>query len=264
MLQGERIGCMCISEPDVGSNVAEVRTSATRDGDAWVIRGQKLWISNGAWSDFAIVVCRTGEGLSMILADRADGYTSHEIEKMGLHAIPTSELFFDGVRVPLTNLLGELGKGLQTTLRLFEPARVLVGLTSVGIAGAALEEAITYAKERHQHGKPIAGHQLIQAYLAEMATEIDASRLLCQRALGLLQRGARCDTEASMAKWYATEMAVRVASKAVQIHGGFGITKDYRVERLFRNARIMPIPDGTTEIQKLIIARNLVGMSAFS
>lgn len=263
LLRSERIGCVCISEPAVGSNVAEVQTRAVADGDQLVINGQKLWISNGGWADFAVVVCRTDDGLSMVLADHDAGWTSREIAKMGLHATSTAELFFDDVRVPAENVLGAPGHGLRQTLQLFERARIFVGLTSVGIARAALEEAIAYARERHQHGKPIGGHQIIQAYVAEMATEIDAARLLCERALDLLARGIRCDTQSSMAKWYATEMAVGVASKAVQIHGGFGITKEYRVERHFRNARIMPIPDGTTEIQKLVIGRNLLGISAF-
>ncbi len=264
-LRGERLVCMAISEPAVGSNVAEVQTRAEKSGGGWMIRGQKLWISNGTLSDSAIVVCRTGgEGLSLLLVDREHGYTSRDVEKMGLHAAPTSELFFDGVRVPAHHLLGGDGTGLQSTLRLFERARVLVGLTSVGIARAALEEAVAYAKERRQHGKPIGGHQIIQAYLAEMATEIDAARLLCLRALHLLEQGVRCDTESAMAKWWATEMAVRATSRALQIHGGFGITKEYAVERHFRNARIMTIPDGTTEIQKLIIGRSLTGLQAFS
>jgi alkylation response protein AidB-like acyl-CoA dehydrogenase len=264
MLHSERIGCVCVSEPAVGSSVAEVRTRAVPEGDSWVIEGQKLWISNGSWSDFAIAVCRAGDDLAMILIDRAAGYTSREIPKMGLHAASTAELFFDRVRVPSDSTLGDPRAGLRQTLQLFERARVLVGLTSVGIARAALEEAIGYARERHQHGKPIGAHQIIQTYVAEMATELDAARALCHRALALLERGVRCDTEAAMAKWYATEIAVGVASKAVQIHGGFGITREFRVERHFRNARIMTIPDGTTEIQKLIIARNLLGLSAFS
>jgi alkylation response protein AidB-like acyl-CoA dehydrogenase len=264
LLRGERIGCMCISEPAVGSNVAEVQTRATTDGDDLVIRGQKLWISNGGWADFAIVVCRAGGALSLVLADRTHGWTSREIAKMALHAASTAELFFDDVRVPSGHVLGEPGDGLRQTLKLFERARIFVGLTSVGIARAALEEAVAYAQERRQHGKPIGGHQIIQAYVAEMATHTDAARLLCERALDLLDRGVRCDTESSMAKWYATEIAVDVASKAIQIHGGFGLTKEYRVERHLRNARIMPIPDGTTEIQKLVIGRNLLGISAFS
>ena len=264
MLRGERIGCVCISEPAVGSNVAEVQTQAISEDDELVIRGQKLWISNGGWADFAIVVCRDADALSMVIADRKAGWTSREIQKMGIHAASTAELFFDDVRVPRDSVLGKPGEGLRQTLKLFERARIFVGLTSVGIARAALEAAVGYAQERRQHGKPIGGHQIIQAYVAEMATEIDAARLLCSRALDLLARGQRCDTESSMAKWYATEMAVGVASRAVQIHGGFGITRDYAVERYFRDARIMPIPDGTTEIQKLIIARSLLGISAFA
>jgi len=263
-LHGERMVCMCISEPAVGSNVGEIQTRATRDGDAWVIRGQKLWISNGTLSDCAVVVCRTDDTLSLILADREHGYQSRDVAKMGLHAAPTSELFFDDVRVPADYLLGGKGDGLRSTLRLFERARVLGGLSAVGVARAALEEAVAYAKERRQHGKPIGGHQLIQAYLAETATEIDAGRLLCLRALHLLEQGVRCDTESAMAKWWSTEMAVRATSKALQIHGGVGITKEHAVERHFRDARILTIPDGTTEIQKLIIGRSLTGLSAFS
>lgn len=265
LLRGERIGCSCASEPSAGSNVAEVQTRAIRDGDTYKVRGQKLWISNGAQSDFAIVVCRVEGELNMLIVDRADGnYQSRELKKMGFVSGSTCELFFDDAVAPVGNLLGRSGDGLFQTLKLFETARVFVGLTAVGIAQAALEEAIAYAKQRRQHGKVIAGHQLMQAYIAEMATEVDAARLLCQRALRLLDLGIRCDTQTSMAKWYATEMAVGVASRAIQIHGGVGITKEFTVERHFRNARILPIPDGTTEIQKLIMGRNILGVSAFS
>lgn len=265
LLRGERIGCSCISEPSVGSNVAEVQTRAIRDKNSYKVRGQKLWISNGAQSDFAIVVCRVEDELNMLIVDRdGDNYQSRELSKMGFVSASTCELFFDDAVAPLGNVLGKSGGGLFQTLKLFETARVFVGLTAVGIAQAALDAAIGYARQRWQHGKVIAGHQLIQAYIAEMATEVDAARLLCQRALRLLDLGIRCDTQTSMAKWYATEMAVRVASKAIQIHGGVGITKDFAVERHFRNARILPIPDGTTEIQKLIMGRNILGVSAFS
>lgn len=265
LLAGERIGCSCISEPDVGSNVAEVKTRAVLEGEEYRVRGQKLWISNGAQSDFAVVVCRINETLSMLVVDREGGnYTTREVEKMGLVSASTCEVYFDDAVAPSDHLLGVPGGGLAQTLKLFETARVFVGLTAVGIAQEALEAAIAYAKQRHQHGKPIGGHQLIQGYIAEMATYVDAARLLCHRALRLLDARVRCDTQTSMAKWYATEMAVWVASKAIQIHGGVGITKAFEVERHFRNARILPIPDGTTEIQKLIIARNLLGISAFS
>lgn len=265
LLRGERIGCMCISEPGVGSNVAEVQTRAVREGDGFRVRGQKLWISNGAQSDFAIIVCSVDGELSMLIVDRENGnYQSREVRKMGFVSASTCELFFDGAVAPAGNLLGRSGGGLTQVLKLFETARVFVGLTAIGIAAAALEDAVDYAKQRHQHGKPIGGHQLIQAYVAEMATEVDAARLLCQRALMLLDLGVRCDTQTSMAKWYATEKAVEIASRAVGIHGGVGITKEFSVERHFRNARILPIPDGTTEIQKLIIGRNILGISAFA
>ncbi len=258
----------CISEPAVGSNVAEVRTRAHRDGDEYVISGEKTWITNGDYSDFAIVTARTSDdargGLSHILVDRKDpGYEVHNIEKMGLRSTSTAQLFFDEARVPVLNLIGEEGQGLRNTMALFEFARVHVGMVSVGIAQAALDAALKYATEREQHGKLIAGHQLIAAMLAEMATELDASRLLCLRTLALIGAGTRCDVETSMAKWYATEKAVEICGKAIQIHGANGITKEFPVEKLFRDAKVMPIPDGTTEIQKLIIARKLTGISAF-
>lgn len=265
LLQGERIGCSCISEPGVGSNVAEVATRAEHDGEFLRIHGQKLWISNGAQSDFAIVVCRLDDTISMVIVDReGDNYEVTELDKMGMVGASTCQLFFDGSKTPASKMLGKSGGGLYQTLKLFETARVFVGLTSVGIAQAAFESAVQYSQERRQHGKIIGAHQLIQGYIAEMATELDAGRALCQRALRLLDIEVRCDTQTSMAKWYATEMAVSVSSKAIQIHGGAGITKDFKVERHFRNARIMPIPDGTTEIQKLIIGRNIIGVSAFS
>jgi alkylation response protein AidB-like acyl-CoA dehydrogenase len=160
-------------------------------------------------------------------------------------------------------MIGLPGVGLKQTIRMFERVRCFVAIQAIGIAQAALDEALRYAKERVQWGKPIGGHQLVQAMIAEMATELDAARMLTLRGLHLLQKGVRCDTQTSMAKFYATETAIRVASKAVQIHGAYGISKEYPVEQMFRDARMMTIPDGTTEIQKLIIARNLLGIAAF-
>jgi len=269
LMRGERIGCTCISEPEVGSNVVEVKCRAERKGGNIYVTGQKLWISNGAQSDFAVVVCNLDDGISMVIVDRydegnKDRYDVREIHKMGLVGASTCELFFDAAETTEDHILGKSGSGLFQTLKLFESARVFVGLTSIGIGQAALETAVKYAGERSQHGKLIGGHQIIQGYLADMATQLDAARLLCQRGLQLLDIGVRCDTQTSMAKWYATEMAVEVSGKAVQIHGGVGITKEFPVERHFRNAKIMPIPDGTTEIQKLVIGRNLTGISAFS
>ena len=269
MVRGEIIACSGISEPGVGSNVAEVTCRARPDGDHFVVSGEKTWISNGHYSDFCMVIVRTSDegarGLSMILVDRQEhGYESRDIDKLGLNSTSTAQLFFDNVRVPAANMLITAGTGLKNTLVLFEKARPMVGLTSVGIAQAALDKALAYAKERRQHGKPIGQHQLIQGMLADAAIQLDAARLLVYRAFNLIDHGVRCEIESAMAKCYATEIAVDVASKAVQIHGGNGITKDFGVELLFRNARMMTIPDGTTEIQKLIIGRTLTGINAFS
>ena len=269
MLRGEIIACSGISEPGVGSNVAEVTCRAKPDGEHFIVSGEKTWISNGHYSDFCMVIVRTSDdgarGLSMILVDRAEhGYESRNIDKLGLNSTSTAQLFFDHVRVPAGNMMISAGTGLKNTLVLFEKARPMVGLTSVGIAQAALDKAVAYAKERRQHGKPIGQHQLVQAMIADAAIELDAARLLIYRAFDMIDRGLRCEVESAMAKCYATEIAVDVASKAVQIHGGNGITKDFGVELLFRNARMMTIPDGTTEIQKLIIGRALTGLNAFS
>lgn len=269
MVRGEIIACSGISEPGVGSNVAEVTCRARPEGDQFVVSGEKTWISNGHYSDFCMVIVRTSDdgarGLSMILVDRKEhGYESRNIDKLGLNSTSTAQLFFDNVRVPAGNMLITAGTGLKNTLVLFEKARPMVGLTSVGIAQAALDKALAYAKERRQHGKPIGQHQLVQGMLADAAMELDAARLLVYRAFNLIDHGVRSETESAMAKCYATEIAVDVASKAVQIHGGNGITKDFGVELLFRNARMMTIPDGTTEIQKLIIGRALTGLNAFS
>jgi alkylation response protein AidB-like acyl-CoA dehydrogenase len=175
----------------------------------------------------------------------------------------TAQIFLDDVRVPVSNTVGEIGQGLKNTLVVFERARCHMAAWGYSVARRAMEEAIKYSKERVQHGKPIAGHQLIAEKIATMATEIDAARLLALRAISMVDEGLRCDTECSMAKWYGTEIAVKATRDALQIHGGNGVTKEFIVERLLREAVISPIPDGTTEIQKLLIARNLTGIQAF-
>jgi alkylation response protein AidB-like acyl-CoA dehydrogenase len=266
MLSGALIGAGAITEPSVGSNPAEITTTATRSGDDWIINGEKCWISNGGISDLVMVVARTGAGrsnLSRFIVERKDGYTSSDIPKMAMGEWPTSIMRFDNVRVPAWRQMGREGGGLESTLRSFEVARCYVALLSVGIAQATFDVALDYAKQRVQWGKPIGQHQLVQDMLAEMATQVDAARLLAYRGLSLVDKGVRCDTQTSMAKWYATEMAVKVTSMAVQIHGAYGISTEYPCERLFREARILTIPDGTTQIQKLIIGRNLTGLSAF-
>ncbi|WP_250472995.1 acyl-CoA dehydrogenase family protein [Caballeronia sp. GAFFF1] len=265
VLAGKIFGSIGISEPDVGSNVAEIKTRAVRDGDHYIVNGEKTWITNGVYSDVLICTVRTETGLSHILIDRAEhGYESRNIEKMALSSQSTAQIFITDARVPATNLIGEEGQGLRNTMKVFETARAHVGTLSVGIMRASLEESIAYAKERKQFGKVLASHQLIAAKIANMAILVDASRLMCQRVFGLIDAGVRCDMQASMAKAFATESAVRVCRDAVQLHGGNGITKEFNVERLLREAIIIPIPDGTTEIQQLVISRALTGVAAFT
>jgi alkylation response protein AidB-like acyl-CoA dehydrogenase len=266
LLSCEFIGCSGISEPDVGSNVVEVKCRATPVEGGYAITGEKTWISNGDYSDLCMCVARTGEAptaLDMFLVERSvSRYESKNIHKMALNGTSTAQLFFADCVVPEANRLTR-GQGLREVAALFAVSRPLVGMFSIGLGRAALDAAIDYAKDRRQHGKAIAGHQLIAGYLAEMATQLDAGRLLVLRALDLLDRGVKCEAEAAMAKWYATEIAVDVTSKALQIHGGNGVTTEFPVERLFREARVFTIPEGTTEINKLIIGRCLTGISAF-
>ena len=265
LVAGELFVSIGISEPDVGSDVAAGKTRAVRDGDHWIINGEKTWITNGAYSDILICTCRTGDDeISHILIDRAESpYEVRDIEKMALNGQSTAQIFLTDCRVPAGNTLGQPGDGLRNTLKVFEIARCHMAMWSIGIARRALDEAIAYAKERTQHGRKIAGHQLIADKLATMATQIDAARLLTHRAIALVDAGIRAETECAMAKWFATEMAIGVTRDALQIHGGNGVTRDFIVERLAREAIICPIPDGTTEIQKLIIARALTGIGAF-
>lgn len=266
VMAGTIFGCFGISEPDVGSNVIDIKTKGVRDGDDWIINGEKTWITGGHYSDFLICTTRTSEnGLSHIIIDREEhGYETRNIEKIALNSQSTAQIFITDARVPHANMCGEEGLGLKNTVKEFEMARPHVGLLSIGLMRAALDEAIAYSKERKQFGKVIASHQLIAAKIAEMATMLDASKLMCYRALCMIDMGIRCDVQSSMAKWFATEAAVKVCRDAVQIHGGNGLTKEFNVERLAREAIVIPIPDGTTEIQKLIIARALTGVSAFT
>lgn len=266
MLAGETIGCSAISEPGIGSSVREMRTRAVKDGRHWRISGEKMWTSNAMVADVVIVLARTGENeFSSFLVDREEhGFETAEIAKLGLNGWPLGQVVFDDVAVPEDNMLGAPGDGLRETMKGFGRSRCFVSTLALGIAQASLDQAVEYAKSRTQFGKPIAAHQLVQGLLAEMATELDASRLLVYRALALMAQGRRCDTEAAMAKSYATEAALRIASKAIQIHGAFGITKEYGVERHFRNARMLTIPDGTTQINQLIIGRALTGLDAFA
>jgi len=268
LLRGDTFVSMGISEPDVGSNVLEVKTRARRDGDHYVINGEKTWISNGEYSDFLICTCRTSDdprrGLTHFLLDRKEHpYEVRGIHKIGLNSQSTAQIFLSDVRVPEGNMIGNEGEGLKNTLSLFERSRVFVAAQGLGIARRALEEAVRYATERKQHGKVIAGHQLIAAMLAEMATNVEAARLLTYRAASMIEAGVPAEMEAAMAKYFACEAAVTVARQAVQIHGGNGVTTEYLVEKLAREAIIVPIPEGTTQMQQLIIGRAITGVGAF-
>lgn len=267
ILSADLIGCIGISEPDVGSNVVEIKTRARPVDGGYAISGEKTWISNGAYADLCICVARTGEQpaeLDLFLVERSTSpFEANNIHKMALNSTSTAQLFFDECTVQEGNRLTRDGKGLRQVAGLFGVSRPLVGLFGVGVARAALDAAVAYSRERRQHGKPIAGHQLISSYLAEMKTKLDASRLLILRALDLLDRGVRSESESAMAKWFATELAVEICDRALQIHGGNGVTREFPVERLYREARVFTIPEGTTEINKLIIGRDLTGIAAF-
>ena len=273
--QGDLIGCLATTEPEAGSDPSGIRCRAERKGDRWVINGAKSWISNGSVADVAVVLAQTDPskgpaGFRHFVVDgRESPFESREIRTIGLRSFPTSELFFNDVEVPESNLLGGWKRerssspdgAFQRTLQLFSHARAGTGMMAVGIARRAYEIALAYVQIRKQFGKEIIRHQLVAAMVAEMATEIDAARLLCHRAYLALRRG-RADVEASMAKWYATEAAVSVASSAIQCMGANGLATENRVERCLRDARMLTMPDGTTQIQKLIIGRALTGMSA--
>jgi alkylation response protein AidB-like acyl-CoA dehydrogenase len=268
LVSGELFCSIGISEPDVGSNVLEIKTRARRDGDHFLINGEKTWISNGSYSDFLICTCRTGDdprrGLTHFLLDRKEHpYEVREIHKIAWNGQSTAQIFLSDVRVPATNIIGNEGEALKNTLSMFERSRVFVAAQGLCIGRRALEEAVRYATERRQHGKVIAGHQLIAAMLAEMATNVDAARLLVYRAASMIEAGVPAEMEAAMAKYFACEMAVTVARQAVQIHGGNGVTTDFLVEKLAREAIVVPIPEGTTQIQQLIIGRALTGINAF-
>lgn len=267
LLEGNKFGSIGISEPAVGSNIADIRCRAKADGDDLLISGEKQWISGGHYSDFNICVARESDdgaaGIGLYLVDREQGYQSQNIPKLALNRQSTAQLFFDNVRIPRSQMLFPPGQGLKRLMQLLEGSRPLVGLMAVGVAQAALDYSIGYAKEREQHGKPIGAHQLIQARIAEMAVKVEASRLMLYKALDQVRRGERSDFQSGMAKYFATEAACEVTRHAMAIHGGNGVTREFPVEELYRMAPILTVTEGTPEMQKLIIGRSLLGMPAF-
>jgi acyl-CoA dehydrogenase len=265
---GDAIMGAAISEPDTGSDVSSVSTRAEKDGDEWVINGNKMWITNGSVGDFFVVICKTDDvddrysGFSQIVveADR-DGFEADKITgKLGIRASDTAELIFDDVRVPEENLIGSRGAGFLQLMQFFDETRTMVAAQGVGIAKGACERALEYAKDRDQFGQSISEFQAIQHKLAEMHTKTEAARQLTYKsAWSVENEDEQLTALASMAKEHASKVAVDVADEAVQIHGGAGFVNDFDVERLYRDAKITQIYEGTTEIQKNIIARELLG-----
>jgi alkylation response protein AidB-like acyl-CoA dehydrogenase len=270
---GDAIMGAAISEPDVGSDVTSVSTSARKEGDEWVIDGNKMWITNGSVGDYFVVMCETDpeaegryNGFSQIVveADR-DGFEAEKITgKLGIRASDTAELLLDGVRVPEENLIGNRGGGFLQLMQFFDETRTAVAAQGVGIAKGAAEAALEYAQEREQFGQSISEFQAIQHKLAEMHTKTEAARQLTYKSAWSVDEGGEDLTMlASMAKEYASRIAVEVADEAVQIHGGAGYVNDFPVERFYRDAKITQIYEGTSEIQKNIIARELLGKGMF-
>lgn len=261
-----KLGALALTEPGAGSDLqGGVRTKAEQRGREWVINGAKMWTTNASIAEYIITLVRTdtsgnSRSLSQILVPTdTPGLTIGPAEKkMGLHGSPTHAVTFEDVRVPLDNLIGEKGHGLQQTLSTLDGGRISIGALSIGLAQAAYEYALAYAKERRAFGKQIAEFQAIQWMLADAATEIEAARALLYKAAWLKQQGRPHIKEASMAKMFATEMAERVCRNAIQVHGGYGYSSEYPVERIYRDARLMTIGEGTSEIQRLVIARQIL------
>jgi butyryl-CoA dehydrogenase len=259
--RGEKIGCYALTEPQAGSNAAALATRAERRGDRYIVNGNKAWITNGGVADAALVYVNTdptkGEkGITALVIERGTpGFTAgKEEKKMGIHATACTELSFADCEVPAENRIGNEGEGYKVALSTLDGGRIGIGAQATGIAQGALEQSLAYAQQRQAFGHPIAEFQAIQFMLADMATEIDAARLLVRKAAWKQDTGARFTMEASVAKLFASEMATRVTHKAMQIHGGNGYSREYPVERMYRDARITEIYEGTSEIQRLIIA----------
>ncbi|MGH9736101.1 MAG: acyl-CoA dehydrogenase [Candidatus Acidiferrales bacterium] len=259
--RGEKIGCYALTEPQAGSNAAALQTKAVLRGDHYVINGTKAWITNGGTADAAIVYVNThpekGEkGITAIVVEKGTpGFSvGKEEKKLGIHGTACTELSFADCEVPVKNRIGQEGEGYKIALSTLDGGRIGIAAQATGIAQGAFEAALAYAQERQAFGHPIADFQAIQFMLADMATEIDAARLLVRRAAWKQDSGARFSMEASMAKLFASEMATRVTHKAIQIHGGYGYSKEYPVERAYRDARITEIYEGTSEIQRLVVS----------
>jgi alkylation response protein AidB-like acyl-CoA dehydrogenase len=265
LARGEKIGAWGLTESTSGSDAAGMRTTATRAGTCWVVNGAKTFTTHGRVGDVMVVMAVTdraagSKGISAFIVERGTpGMTPGKKEdKLGMRASDTSEVIFDNCRLPGDQLLGEAGQGFVNTMQVLDAGRIGIAALAVGLAQGAYEAALAYSRERRAFGKPISGFQAIQFKLADAATKIEGARLLTYRAAHLRQRGGQTTLESSMAKLYASEMAVRVAEDCVQIHGGYGFVKDYPAEKYFRDVKLLTIGEGTSEIQRLVIARRLL------
>jgi alkylation response protein AidB-like acyl-CoA dehydrogenase len=263
---GEIRGGLALTEPNAGTDLQAIRTRARREGGDYVLNGTKTWISNGIQGQCFAVLVKTDpeaeprhKGMTMLLCEKGPGFTaSRKLEKLGYKGIDSAELVFQDYRLPAANVIGEEGKGFHQAVGGLELGRINVAARGVGIAAAALAQALAYSRQRETFGKPICEHQAIQLKLGEMATRAEAARLLVANAARIYDRGERCDLEAGMAKYFATEAAFENAHEAVRIHGGYGYSKEFAVERLYRDAPLLCIGEGTNEMQRIIIAKQLI------
>jgi alkylation response protein AidB-like acyl-CoA dehydrogenase len=267
MAKAEFRGALCLTEAHAGSDVQRIRTTAVRRGDTYVVNGSKMFVTNGREGNLYALVCKTDpeadpphRGMSLFIAEKGPGITvSRDIEKIGYKSVDTVEVLFEDYRVPAQNLVGGVeGHGMQHVLSGLEVGRINIASRAVGVARAAFEQAIKYAQQRETFGKPICEHQAIQLKLADMATKIEAARLLTRQAAAKKDGGERCDLEAGMAKLFASETCAEVSLDAMRVLGGYGYTKEFPVERFYRDAPLMIIGEGTNEIQRTVIARQLV------
>ncbi len=261
----EFLGAWGLTEPNTGSDAGNMKTTAVKDGDEWLLNGTKNWITHGKSGDVAVVICRTGEprakdnSTAFIIERGTPGFSAGKKEnKLGMRASETAELIFDNCRIPDANRMGAVGDGFKQSMKVLDGGRISIAALSLGIAKGAYEASVKYAKERHQFDQPIANFQGISFKLADMATEIAVCELLINQACDLKMKGLPMTKEAAMAKYYASEVAVKVSTDAVQIFGGYGYTKDFPVEKFYRDSKLCTIGEGTSEIQKIVIAREVL------
>lgn len=269
--KGEILGCFATTEPNVGSDIASIETSAVLDGGKWRLNGNKMWISNGGVAEVALIFAQTDKakkhrGIAAFLVDRdTPGFSSTDIHgKLGLRSANTAELILKDCVVPEENVLGQVGEGFKIAMTAFDNARLCVAAGCVGLAQACIDASVLYSQTRKQFGKPIGSFQLVQGMIADMIVETEAARFLTYRAAYLKNKGVPSTVETSMAKYYASEVALRAANNAIQVHGGYGFSDEYPVERYYRDVKVATLLEGTSQMHKLLIGRNATGINAFT